>query len=167
LPKTNKEAEFLALLGKHQGMLYKISNVYETNIDDRKDLLQEIIIQLWKNYDRFEARANFSTWMYRVALNTAISSYRRKQKALPEEAIQVDFYTIVDTNSQQEKVNQLYAAIQTLAQIDRAIVLLYLEDKSYKEMEEITGIKEATLRVKMKRIKEKLSQSIKANTNEY
>lgn len=167
---TTKETEFLSLLSRHQGIIYKISAAYEKEAEGRKDLFQEIVIQLWKNYDRFKGKSSFSTWLYRVALNTAISSYRKQKRAVTEDGLHQYVYSSIASpfpTQENEQLAQLYNAIQSLPQIERAIILLYLEDKSYREMEEIVGIKEATLRVKMKRIKEKLTQTIKAEANEY
>ena len=161
---TNQEQEFVVLMQEHQALLYKICRVYATHETDREDLYQEMIVQLWKSYPTFRGDAKFTTWMYRIALNTAISTIRKKNRSIaviyPEE-IPREAADEKD-NSQEEKLNALYAAVAQLSELERAIVTLYLEDKSYDEMEEILGISNGALRVKMNRIKEKLRKHTKA-----
>ena len=146
-------------------MLYKVCNVYCDNEVDREDLFQEIIIQLWKSYPKFRGDSKFSTWLYRIALNTAISDLRRQKKnvtvsgadQLPTEIEDIQYH-----KQKEEQLQQLHMAIAQLTEIEKAIVMLYLEDKSYDEMEDILGISQNNLRVKMNRIKEKLRKLTKA-----
>jgi RNA polymerase sigma-70 factor (ECF subfamily) len=133
---------------------------------DRQDLFQEIVIQLWTAYPRYRGTARFSTWLYRVAINTAITRLRRKKvvvetynsEAFPE---QLASYQPGDT--EEEQLQLLYAAIERLNEVEKAIVMLYMEDKSYEEMEDILGIGQGNLRVKMSRIKDKLRTLTKNN----
>lgn len=160
----NKEQEFLELIGRHQGIVHKICSLYETDQHLRQDLFQEIIIQLWKNFEKFRQESSFSTWLYRVALNTAISYTRIKKRHIKTAAVRDAEVTIADLkyeNVQEEQLQQLYTSMHNLSHLERAIIMLYLEDKSYKEMEEILGIKEGTIRVKMNRSKEKLRKLLK------
>src|SRR4051794_24496232 len=131
---------------------------------DRQDLFQEIVIQLWKAYPKFKGDAKLSTWMYRVAINTAITGLRKKRNFIasyeptgfPEHICNDDAAIAAE-----EQLHQLYTAIEQLSEIEKAIVMLYMEDRSYMEMEDILGINQASLRVKMNRIKEKLRQLTK------
>jgi RNA polymerase sigma-70 factor, ECF subfamily len=136
--------------------------LYTRRREEKDDLFQEIIIQLWKAWPNFKGQSKFSTWLYRIALNTAISGLRKKK---------TDFIYMSgddlphlpdndDHQDKEEKLRTLYEAIQQLSEIDRAVVLLYLEDKNYEEMEDILGISQGTLRVKMNRAKEKLKKTI-------
>jgi RNA polymerase sigma-70 factor (ECF subfamily) len=159
LQDNTQEITFLQLVKEHQKMIHKICHLYGHTPHEREDLFQEIVVQSWKGYTRFRGDAKFSTWLYRVALNTAISSLRKKEKNIAYVdpfVLPVTSPEIVDINSEQEQLQQMYEAIRKLCEIDRAIVMLYLEDTSYEEMEEILGITQNHLRVKMNRIKEKL-----------
>lgn len=162
MQQEQKEKEFLGLIAKHKGIIHKVCTVYAGEQHAQQDLYQEIVIQLWKNFDKFEGRSSFSTWMYRVALNTAISNYRLQKKVLSASSITEQVNNLPDAPSEQhdEQLQQLYTAIRQLSDLERAIVLLYLEERSYKEMEEILGIKEGALRVKMTRLKEKIRQRL-------
>ncbi len=155
----------MRLVQEHKAMLYKVCNLYCHTNFDRQDLFQEIIIQLWKSYPKFRGDSKFSTWLYRIALNTAISDLRRQKKnititepsLLPTEIEDVQYY-----KQKEEQLDQLYSAISQLTEVEKAITMLYLEDKSYDEMEDILGINQNNLRVKMNRIKEKLRKLTKA-----
>jgi len=132
---------------------------------DRQDLFQEIVIQLWKSYPKFRGDSKFSTWLYRIALNTAISDLRKQKKHitltepanLPTEIADIQYY-----KEKEEQLQQLHNAIAQLTEIEKAITMLYLEDRSYDEMEDILGINQNNLRVKMNRIKDKLRKLTKA-----
>ena len=146
-------------------MLHKVCNVYCHTEFDKQDLFQEIIVQLWKSFPRFRGESKFGTWLYRIALNTAISDFRRQRKTITSTAtaeVQVDIEDFGYSQVQDEKLRQLHQAIDQLTEIEKAIVMLYLEDKSYDEMEQILGISQNTLRVKMNRIKEKLRKLTKS-----
>ena len=156
---NTQEATFLQLVKEHQKMIHKVCNLYCHSAHEREDLFQEIVVQLWKGYPKFRGDAKFSTWLYRVALNTAISGLRKKEKNIAyvdPSALPTALQNLNDNNPEQEQLQQLYEAIRKLGEIDRAVVMLYLEDRSYEEMEEVLGISQNNLRVKMNRIKEKL-----------
>lgn len=157
----NKELEhnFVELLEKHQNIVHKVCRLYTNNQDAHNDLFQEITIQLWKAFPKFRGDAKFSTWMYRVGLNTAITLYRKNKRSIStqdysdiEFKIKAEEYD--DTEEQQLKI--LYKAIHKLNDIEKALVFLYLEDKNYKEISETLGISEVNARVKMNRVKTKL-----------
>ncbi|MFY9241754.1 MAG: RNA polymerase sigma factor [Polaribacter sp.] len=153
------ENKFLLDFEQNQNIAHKICRVYTTNQNAHNDLFQEITIQLWKNYPKFRGDAKFSTWMYRVALNTAISLYRKSTRRVKTEDISTIEFKIksVDYDDTEElQLKALYAAIHKLNDIDKALIFLYLEDKPYKEIAETLGITGVNARVKMNRAKEKL-----------
>lgn len=159
------EKEFLQLIHQNQGIIRKVCHVYGKTDADKDDLYQEIVIQLWKSFHSFRGEAKFSTWMYRIALNTAISNLRKRERTVTlsfPEFIPRDLVDIDEEKERVEKLKELYAAISRLTEVEKAIVMLYLEDKTYDEMEEILGISSGTLRVKMNRIKDKLRTLTKA-----
>ena len=153
------EKEFIHLLNQHQKIVYKVCNLYMDLHSDREDLFQEITLQAWKAYGNFRGDAKFSTWLYRVALNTAITFFRKDKK-------KPDIYSTdtmpekVEENSDpvEEQVKAMYAAIGELSKIDKALVMLYLEDYSYQEIGEMMGITANNVAVKMNRIKLKLKE---------
>ena len=159
------QEEFVRQVQASEGIIQKICRLYGHTRPDREDLFQEIIVQLWKSVSKFQGQSKFSTWVYRVALNTAISDFRKKKRSVPVSSTGVASIEIgQEPGSDIEKHEQadaLYAAIRQLTEIDKAIVMLYLENKSYEEMEDILGINSNNLRVKMNRIKEKLRQLTK------
>ena len=164
LENLNLHQTFEQLLKAHELLVYKICRLYGDTEDDRKDLFQDIVIQLWRAYPKFRGDAKFSTWLYRIGLNVAITQFRKQKNKIYATDIESLNIAIADDNYSTEKDEQfkeMYAAIEKLNAIEKAIVMLYLEDKSYDEMEEILGISNGNLRVKMNRIKEKLRQITK------
>ncbi|WP_035677324.1 RNA polymerase sigma factor [Flavobacterium limnosediminis] len=158
-----KEQEFLTRIEQHKGILYKVSKMYMDNPDDQQDLFQEIVCQLWKANDTFKGDSQFSTWMYRVAINTSIIFLKKEKR-------KVDKYEIASDNIREEdcdahiKESQLehfYRAVQKLDKIDKAIIFYQLEGFSHKEIGESMGISEGNARVKLNRAKEKLKEIIK------
>lgn len=156
---------FIRLIKEHERLIFKICHLYVDNEADKRDLFQEILIQLWKGYPGFRGESKFSTWLYQVALNTAIGVLRKEKRTVKYEDIDMVDPVITDAGDQQEqeRSEQLYQAIGLLNEIEKAIVMLYLENKTYEEMEDILGINSGALRVKMHRIKEKLRQLTKDN----
>ena len=155
----NLETKFLLDFKNNQGIIHKICRIYTTDSDAHKDLFQEITIQLWKNYSKFRGDSKFSTWMYRVALNTAISLYRKSSKRIKTEDysdIEYKIQSVEYDDNQELQLKALYAAIHQLNDIDKALIFLYLEDKSFKEIAITLGISDINARVKMNRAKEKL-----------
>ncbi|WP_196889263.1 RNA polymerase sigma factor [Aureivirga sp. CE67] len=157
------EKDFLDKIDKNQNIIHKICRAYTSDEDSHKDLFQEITIQLWQAYGSFRGEAKFTTWMYRVALNTAISIYRKKSRqvntsSMDEYNFQVAYKPYDST--EEEQLELIYKAIQQLSDIDKALILLFLEDKSFKEIGETLGISYVNARVKMMRAKEKLKKII-------
>ena len=156
--------EFLRNIMVNQGIIHKVTRIYCDNVDDRKDLFQEILIQLWKSYSSFKEQSKFSTWMYRVAINTAITAYKRGSRQTANALFVREIPSIADDDYDyelEENLNLLHTAIDQLTGIEKSIILLYLEEKSYEEIAEITGITQNYVRVKMNRIKKKLESLIK------
>lgn len=157
----NKELEhqFITNFEKHQNIAHKICRIYTNDQHSHKDLFQEITIQLWKAYPKFRGDSKFSTWMYRVALNTAITLYRKKKRDVKTQDYDAVHFRIKaeDYNDETEQqLNLMYSAIKELNDIEKALVFLYLEDKNYREISETLGISEVNARVKMNRVKTKL-----------
>ena len=153
------EQQFVQQLEENQNIVHKVCRVYTTNSDAHKDLFQEITIQLWKAYPKFRGEAKFSTWMYRVALNTAITLYRKSKRQIKTNDIS-DFHYKLESEEYdgeiEEQMKLLYQAVHQLSDVEKALILLYLEDKPYKEIAETIGITEVNARVKVNRIKTKL-----------
>lgn len=153
------EAQFLQLIDQHQGIIHKICRLYRDSVEDREDLFQDIVFQLWKTASTYEGRSKFSTWMYRVAISTAISSYRKRKPAirytstLPEKP-----ETMEEPNEQRD---QLFRALKQLSDGDKALITLYLEGLNYQDIAVITGITENNVGVKLSRIKKKIQQLLK------
>ncbi|WP_228852087.1 RNA polymerase sigma factor [Aegicerativicinus sediminis] len=153
------ENNFVDHLEKHQNIVHKICRMYTHDQESHNDLFQEITIQLWKAYPKFRGDAKFTTWMYRVGLNTAITLYRKSKKRVQTQEIEGVQYKLRareydDTEEQQLKL--MYTAVKQLNDIEKALVFLYLEDKNYSEISETLGITEVNARVKMNRVKTKL-----------
>ena len=163
--KLKSEHNFVELLQKHQNIVHKICRIYTDNEHAHKDLFQEISIQLWKAFPKFRGDSKFSTWMYRVGLNTAITLYRKSLRTINSQPIESVAYKLSyqdydDTKDQQLKM--IYTAVKKLNDIDKGIVFLYLENKNYKEISDTLGISEVNARVRMNRIKKKLKTQLNA-----
>ncbi|MBQ4822384.1 RNA polymerase sigma factor [Aquimarina sp. MMG016] len=159
----NKELEhsFVTNLEQNQNIVHKVCRIYTSDRDSHNDLFQEITIQLWKAYPKFRGDAKFSTWMYRVALNTAITLYRKSKRSIKTSDIDtIDFKIKADEydDEVEQQLKLMYKAVKQLNDIEKALVFLYLEDKSYKEIADTMGITEVNARVKMNRVKTKLKK---------
>ncbi|MEZ5054722.1 MAG: RNA polymerase sigma factor [Chitinophagales bacterium] len=155
------EQQFIQTIKQHQGILHKVCRIYCNTAMEREDLFQEIVLQLWRSFPTFRNESKITTWMYRIALNTAISGLRKKR--VPTTELEAVSYQIKDEKEDylEDKLVQLYKAINYLSDIEKSIVLLYLEDKPYDEIAEIIGISANYVAVKMNRIKEKLRTLLK------
>ena len=157
------EKEFLEKIEKHKGVIFKISKMYMDNSDDQKDLFQEITFQVWKAYPTFEGKSKFSTWLYRVALNTAIIFLKseKRRSFINNEEVENFTMQVEDYDDQDEKnISLMYKAIQQLNEIDKALIFYYLQNYSGKEIAENLGISEVNARVKLNRAKDKLKNII-------
>ena len=165
--RLSEEAEqgFLEVLTAHEQLINKVVRIYAVHSEDRRDLFQEIVYQLWRSYESFKGDSRVSTWIYRVALNTAITSLRKGNR-LPVTTVLDDkfdsSFRSFESPERNEQVRQLYSAIRSLGDIDRALVMLYLEDLSYKDIAEVLGLTEDNVGVKLNRIKTRLRTSIGA-----
>jgi RNA polymerase sigma-70 factor, ECF subfamily len=155
------EQHFVQTINQNQGILHKVCRIYCNNAIEREDLFQEIVLQLWKAFPSFRNESKISTWMYRIALNTAISGLRKKK--IQTTTLESISFQLEDKHeiSIEDNLQQLYKAIEYLSDVEKSIVLLYLEDKPYEEIAEITGITANYVAVKMNRIKEKLRTLLK------
>ena len=160
---SSLEKEFLEKIEKHKGVIFKISKMYMDNFDDQKDLFQEITFQVWKAYPTFEGRSAFSTWLYRIALNTAIIFLKSEKRRSFIQNDEVENFKITqnDYNEEEElKLKKMYDAINQLNAIDKALIFYYLENFSGREIASQLGITEVNARVKLNRAKEKLKELI-------
>jgi RNA polymerase sigma factor (sigma-70 family) len=157
---SQHQEQFLLLIEQNKGIIYKIANSFRKDGEDKKDLVQEIILQLWRSFPSFDERSKISTWMYRVALNVAIASYRKDKKKdelltpMHESIFEFADEDKAEDNSGHLKLLQQF--INELKELDRALMLLYLEEKTGKEMAEILGLSETNIRTKINRIKESI-----------
>ena len=162
--KSEKQKELLHQLSENQGIIHKICRIYTDNIHDHEDLFQEIVIQTWKSYSNYRGDAKFSTWIYKIGLNTALAIFKKKNHKKEELHENLTHFKIYDDNSHEEKdaqIQAMYDAIHLLSDVEKALIMMFLEDKPYKEISEILGITEGNARVKMNRAKEKLRTLIK------
>ena len=157
------EKEFLEQVAKHQNIIHKVCNMFCRDEDEKHDLFQEITIKLWMGHKTFAGQAALTTWMYRVALNTAITIKRKKKKSQETQSLHpnIQAFEEEDGGVTQYEIDALYSAINQLGSVDRAIILLYLEEKSYEEIAEIMGITRTHVGVKITRIKKKLEKNLK------
>jgi RNA polymerase sigma factor (sigma-70 family) len=164
-----REKEFLELIEIHKGIIHKISRMYMDDTDDQKDLFQEIICQLWKSYDSFNHQSKFSSWMYRVALNTAIVYFKkqkRKEDVYAAIASEIEMPSD-DAETKEIQLAHFYKALQQLDKIEKALIFYFLEDYSHREIGETLGISEGNARVKLNRAKHKLKELIKKQGYEF
>lgn len=154
---------FEGLLREHRKIIFKVAAIYARKAADRNDLEQEICVQLWRSFGSYdENRARFSTWMYRIALNVAISKLRRDRKSLVgrfESLDDIHLETMASDeriSEESDRLEMLYALISRLEALNRAVILLYLEDRTYAEIADILGISETNVATKINRIKQKL-----------
>ncbi len=153
---------FQNLVEEHKKILYKVCNSYCRERDSRDDLAQEIMIQLWRSFGKFDGRCRFSTWMYRIALNVAISFYRsesaRTRHVISDQQHLLE--TVVETESQPEDIRLLYQFIDGLDPFNKALILLYLDENSYREIADVLGITETNVATKISRLKNKMKQEL-------
>lgn len=160
---------FLQQINENKGIIHKVTKMYMDNPLDQEDLFQEIVMQLWKAYPSFKGTSKFSTWMYRVALNTAIVFFKKDHRKVDKASLneQIEIADFSDSHEKEEKLAYLYKAVQELNQIEKALIFLFLENQSHREIAQNLGITEVNARVKLNRTKEKLQQIIKKNGYEF
>jgi len=151
------QTEFTARLAEHRGIIHRVANAYAFSPEERDDLVQEICLQLWRSFPRYDRERLFSTWMYRVALNTAIS-YGRATRARTRRQVSLDDVTegptaVARANEDDDRLGSLHRYLRTLPKLERALVILYLEDRTYREIAEVLGISETNVGTKINRLK--------------
>jgi len=166
-----KETEniFLTLINQHKAIIHKVSKMYMDDAEQQRDLFQEIVMQLWKAYPSFKGKSKFSTWMYRVALNTALVYFKKDSRKVDKTPLDenIDVIDVDENEAKEEKLAYLYKAVQELNAVEKALIFLFLENQSHKEIAESLGISEVNARVKLNRTKEKLQFIIKKNGYEF
>ena len=157
-----KEDEFVQLIRSNEGIIYKITSIYTTNHQDQQDLYQDIVYQLWKYYDSFRGEAKVSTWMYRVAMNTAITRSRREQRKGYRVSIDSLFLKASEVydDAMEDNLKKLRAHIQRLNDLEKGLILLLLEGKTYQEIAQIMGISAGNVGTRLTRIKKKLKKQL-------
>jgi RNA polymerase sigma factor (sigma-70 family) len=165
-----KQTQFLQLITDNKGILFKICKIYQDDADDRNDLLQEMTLQLWLAFDSFRGESKFSSWMYRVALNTAIVFFKKQKRRPDDQPLHPDFDRADELSlagEKEEKLAIFYKAVQQLGKVEKALIYLYMEDQPYEEIASHLGITEGNVRVRLNRIKNKLKEIIKKMNYEY
>ena len=157
-----KEESFTRIIKENEGLIFKITTIYTENGQDQKDLYQEIVYQLWKSYDSFRNESKISTWMYRIALNTAIGQLKKSKKHSNKTGIdQVVLQQTENYDTEFEnRLKMVYEQIHQLNILDKGLILLLLEGKKYEEISEITGLSETNVGTRISRIKQKLKSRI-------
>jgi len=152
--------EFISVIKKNQSLIYKICFSYCADPGNREDLQQEILLQLWKSFSEFDGRVKISTWIYRIALNTAISFYRNdcKHRVKKVDASIISLPIVESDSAQDENIAMLYKFIERLNEMDKALILLYLDENKYKDIADILGITETNVATKISRIKKNLKE---------
>ncbi|NGP89924.1 RNA polymerase sigma factor [Fodinibius halophilus] len=164
----NNSEDFLNALASHKGIVYKVANSYSRNDASKKDLIQEIIVQLWLSFDKYDDDYKLSTWIYRIALNVSISYYRKEKRRrvisqpLPDELLHID--TVEKEVSKQPEVEKLQRLIKELKELDRAIIMLSLDGYDQQEIADIMGISVTNVSTRKSRAKKKLRQKFETDT---
>ena len=157
-----RHAKFLAFIEDHKRILYKVCRSYCPTRDDRDDLAQEMVVQLWRSFGSFDERHRFSTWMYRICLNVAISFYRRestrRKHVIPADQRVLD--AVDESESSSEDIVLLYQFIDQLDALNKALVLLYLDGNSYREIADVLGISETNVATKISRLKKSMKREL-------
>lgn len=164
---NDTENEFLSMLEQNISIIVKISNVYTNTTQDRKELISDIIFELWKSYPKFKGNSKISTWLYRVSLNIALKGKRKRDNnkiLFVDELFTIDTNSLIETSEEDIfKINQLYNCIEQLDPVNKAIILLSLDEKSNSEIAEIIGITRTNVSTRLTRIREQLKQCMIKN----
>ena len=155
-------ADFTELLERHAGLIHKIAYAYCRNATDREDVVQEIIVQLWRARDRYDERYRHTTWIYRIALNVAISFYRRERRHRDRAQSLDEQQFIIESVEPSEDAQQLFASIDELGALEKALVLLYLDGNDHAAIADVLGISVSNVGTKLGRIKDTLRASLGA-----
>lgn len=153
----SKEEQFTALVREHKATIYAVCYMFSKNADEVNDLFQDVLVNLWQGFSRFEQRSNVKTWFYRVALNTCINA-DKKRKRRKTEPLTMDINLYEDTDADTKQVQMLYERINKLGVFDRAIILLWLDSLSYDDIGAVMGLSAKNVSVRLVRIREQLKQ---------
>ena len=164
LDKATAQARFRDLIESHRGIVFKVANTYARSPEDRADLAQEIVAQGWRGFARYDARRAFSTWLYRIALNVAISfvrsgEHRSRQAVALDDALH-DVAGDENSREHDERVPALYRVIDSFDPLNRALLLLYLDERSQREIADILGLTETNVATKLGRLKQRLRERL-------
>jgi RNA polymerase sigma factor (sigma-70 family) len=160
------EERFLAHIDLHKGILFKIAKMYASKAVSKDDLVQEMLYQLWKSYDKFRGESEFKTWLYRVCLNTVLLIYKAESKQPDPKEIQIQEQINI-TNEDDDKLTYFYNAVKKLNEVEKALIFYFLEGLNHKEIARNMGISEVNTRVKLLRTKDKLKEIIKSQGYEF
>jgi RNA polymerase sigma factor (sigma-70 family) len=167
LTGADADAQFAELLERHRGIVFKVAATYCRNPADREDVSQEIVTQLWRAFPKFDAARPFSTWMYRIALNVAISFVRTNSMRERHTVALDETHDVADSSAipsdEDERAKLLHAFVDGLDALSRALLLLYLEDRSYREIAEVLGITETNVATKVSRLKQRFARATSAH----
>ncbi len=154
--------EFITCISEHERIIFKVCKMYCRSRDDEQDLFQDILLQLWQSFTSFKRDSKVSTWMYRVALNTAITRLRNEKKKPEQQTIDKDALQIPNgiNDPKDENFELMMRAIEKLSNVEKAIMVLYMEDHSYREMAEVMGMTESNIGFKINQIKSKLKTTV-------
>ncbi len=153
------EKEFLNMIEEQKRTIYKVCYMYAKDQDDLDDLFQETVLNLWKSFPRYRGDSKFNTWVYRIAMNTCITFLRHSNSRLQTVPITAQVANSLEADEEStSQLRELYKLINQLGKLERALILLWLEERSYQEMADILGISKANVAVKLNRIKEKLQK---------
>jgi RNA polymerase sigma factor (sigma-70 family) len=160
----SRDSTFLQQVNAHVGIAWKVSRVYSEDDWQKEDLFQEMMYQLWKSYPGFKGDSTFSTWMYRVCLNTAMT-FRKNATRHKARSVPLEDHDVPETVKSGDAVEELYVAIATLDRLNKAIILLYLDDLSYEEIASVTGLTKSNVSVRLVRIKKQLENILRTKDN--
>jgi RNA polymerase sigma-70 factor (ECF subfamily) len=153
-----KELEFNRIVKANKAAIFTVCYLFSKDQDEVNDLFQETLINLWRGFDGFQGKCNVKTWIWRVSLNTCLTFERKKKRRVDTLQLTMDINLFTDTDDDTRQVQMLYRRINKLGMLDRAIILLWLENMSYEEIGEIIGISTKNVSVKLVRIKEQLKK---------
>ena len=153
-----KETEFSGLVKRYKNTIYTVCYLFSKDQDEVNDLFQETLINLWRGFDSFKGQCDVKTWIWRVSLNTCLTAERKKKHSVETVPLSMDINLFTDTDDDTRQIQQLYSRINKLGLVDRAIILLWLENMSYEEIGQIIGISTKNVSVKLVRIKEQLKK---------
>ena len=153
--------EFLELLSSYQGIIHKVNLVYFSVAEDRKDNFQEVVLQMWRAYPQLKNKEKIASWIYAIAINTSVSKIRKDSRYILSDDLELNFLTTTDTTETDIDFQRLLSAIRQLKEVDRSIMLLYVEDYSYNEIAEIIGISSSNVGARITRAKKQLDKFLK------